>query len=93
LRLLRRRVVRLLSRQRGLRVIVAGRGASQGWALVDTLRQGAKAELKCVVLDTQAPDFGRAIRAVGPDAVVHTTGPFQGLRHHVARACIVAGAH
>ena len=88
-----RRLVERLARQPGLHVIVAGRSAAQGQALVQTLRRFAVSELSCATLDIHTPDLERALQALAPDVVVHTCGPFQGQQYHVAAACIAAGAH
>jgi hypothetical protein len=88
-----RRVVDRLVRQAGLHVIVAGRSAGQGQALVGSLRQLSVSELSHATLDVQAPGFAGDLLTLAPHAVVHTSGPFQGQHYHVARACIAAGAH
>ncbi len=88
-----RRLVERLARQPGLHVIVAGRSAEQGQALVQSLGQSDESEVSCAALDVHASGSARELKALGPDVVVHTCGPFQGQRYHVAEACIAAGAH
>jgi hypothetical protein len=88
-----RRLVERLARQPGLHVIVAGRSAEQGQALVRTLRQCDVSEVSYAALDMHASSLTRELKELEPDVVVHTCGPFQGQRYHVAEACIAAGAH
>jgi hypothetical protein len=88
-----RRLVQRLSRRAGLHVIVAGRSADAGTRLVRSLRECAAAKLGSAVLDASSPSLADDLQRLAPGAVVHTSGPFQGQGHHVARACIAAGAH
>ncbi len=88
-----RRLVERLARSPGLHLIVAGRSAAQGLALADALRGAARAQLSCATLDADAPAFADDLKALAPDITVHTSGPFQGQRYHVAQACMAAGAH
>ncbi|MFZ5548419.1 MAG: saccharopine dehydrogenase NADP-binding domain-containing protein [Pseudomonadota bacterium] len=88
-----RRVVQRLSRHAGFDIVVAGRSATPGEALVQSLRPTASAKLSHTVLDIHAPGLVDGLRHLGPDAVVHASGPFQGQGYGVARACLAAGAH
>ncbi len=88
-----RRLVQRLSRIPGLHVVVAGRSQARGQSLVDELRPHAKAGLSCAALDVDAPHFATALGALAPQAVVHTSGPFQSQDYRVAEACIAADAH
>ena len=88
-----RRLVERLSRLEGLHVTVAGRSRSKGGELVQALRPSARATLSSTTLDALAPDFANQLARLTPDAVVHTSGPFQGQDYRVAMACISAGAH
>lgn len=88
-----RRLVERLARQPGLHIIAAGRSAYQGQRLVETLRQFALAEVSSATLDVHAPGLARELRALAPDVVVHTSGPFQRQQYLIAKACIAAGAH
>jgi saccharopine dehydrogenase-like NADP-dependent oxidoreductase len=66
-------------------------------------RSTEKAEAFAASLDAVHPAHGHALdidgalaeslRAIAPDIVVHTTGPFQAQDHHVARQCIALGYH
>jgi hypothetical protein len=88
-----RRLAQQLSRRGELSVIVAGRSAGSGQALVEALRAGAQAELHSAVLDLHDPAFSEALGRLLPDIVVHASGPFQGQDYRVAQACITCGAH
>ncbi len=88
-----RRLVQRLARQSGLAVTVAGRSLARPRSLVDGLIPTAQAELSAAELDTDAPGWAERLRALAPQVVVNTAGPFQGQDYAVARACIAAGAH
>jgi hypothetical protein len=89
-----RRLVERLVLQPGLEIIVAGRSAAKGEALVrDMASSCAGSPLSNCVLDTQAAGFAQELAALGPRIVVHTAGPFQGQAYDVAKACIAAHAH
>lgn len=86
------RIARALAAERDIELVVAGRDAKAAADFVGTLpRSGAK--LEAAAIDHDAPDFPARLRALKPDLVIHTSGPFQGQSYHVARAAIVAGAH
>jgi hypothetical protein len=87
------RLVERLARLPGLSVTVAGRQTTSAEALVQALRPTAQAELHTAVLDAQSASFERALMSCRPDALVHTSGPFQGQGYHVAQACIRQGVH
>jgi saccharopine dehydrogenase-like NADP-dependent oxidoreductase len=78
------RIVRALTGDSKVELIVAGRRirpAASGTAL----RQE--------VLDIAAPDFGRRVKALEPQLIIHCVGPFQSQDYRIARACLEAGAH
>lgn len=89
-----RRLVERLVLQPGLQIIIAGRSATKGRALVLELTSlSAASPLSSCVLDADDPDLAQELSALRPHVVVHTAGPFQGQDYRVARACIAAGAH
>lgn len=88
-----RRLVERLSLQDGLHVVVAGRSAARGAALVDALRPRARAVLDSVALDALSDEFAATLGRLRVRAVVHASGPFQGQDYRVALACIAAGVH
>ena len=88
-----RRLVERLSRHESLHITVAGRSDAKGMELVQELRPTARAELSSGTFDALAPEFTGQLVRLAPDAVVHTSGPFQGQDYRVAKACISAGAN
>jgi hypothetical protein len=88
-----RHLVERLVADEGLEVVVAGRSLQRSRALCDRLLTTARARLKAVALDIDAPSFEQALGSLAPRAVVHTAGPFTGGDYRVAKACIAARAH
>ncbi len=88
-----RRLVERLSRHEGLHITVAGRSNAKGIELVQALRPSARAELSSATLDALASDFTCQLARLAPNAVLHTSGPFQGQDYRVAKACLSAGAN
>lgn len=90
------RIVRLLAREAGLTVMIAGRDRAQAEALKAQLSQNSAdypARVQALRLDVQSADFPGQLAELGPAVVIHTCGPFQGQDYAVARACIDAGCH
>lgn len=87
------RVVRLLSREAGLDVVVAGRSLDKAHRFINSL--GASlAGLSAIQVDAGSVSGLMAVLEVSnPDAVINTCGPFQGKDYRVAEACIKAGCH
>ncbi len=73
-----------------LRLLIAGRSETKARAFAETLAAVHPAEGH--TLDINA-DIDAALKSIGPDIVIHTTGPFQQQDHRVARACIAQGCH
>jgi short subunit dehydrogenase-like uncharacterized protein len=87
------RLVARLARQSGLHIVVAGRSASAAQALVESLAPGACSSLSHAVVDVMAPGLEDRLKALEVDALIHTSGPFQGQDYRVALACAHAGVH
>ncbi|THC42123.1 saccharopine dehydrogenase NADP-binding domain-containing protein [Massilia sp. Mn16-1_5] len=87
------RLATLLSRQRGLHILVAGRSLTAARALVDKLSPGASSQLEAQAIDIASPALAQTLSALHPGVVIHTAGPFQGQDYRVAAACIEAGTH
>lgn len=86
------RVARALASEPDIHLVVAGRDSGSGASFIGSLgRTGA--ECDAAALDHVAVDFPAKLRALRPNLVVHTSGPFQGQDYHVARAAIGARAH
>ena len=77
------RIVRALSADSAIEVLVAGRRAASGRVT------GAAA----VALDIDTADLAQKLRALSPGLVIHCVGPFQGQDYRVAEASLAAGAH
>ena len=87
------RLVRRLARQGGLEILVGGRSSARAGALVDELGGEGLQGLVPLVLNARDASLADALRRLRPSVVVDASGPFQGLDHHVPRACIDAGVH
>lgn len=87
------RIVRLLAREPGLEVLVAGRHRDSAQALVHALPD-ARARLSAVGVDIRdRAGLARLLATQPTGVVIHTCGPFQGQDHAVAKACLAAGWH
>ncbi len=87
------RIAATLARERGLQLIVAGRSAAKAEAAVAAMqRDGAHAALAAAAFDIDG-DLQAQLRALRPQLVVHTAGPFQRRDYAVARAALDCGAH
>ena len=77
-----------------LHLTIAGRNLASATALADSLiRQAGCQRFRALRIDVLEPGLAEHILASRADAVIHTSGPFQGQGYEVARACIAAGAH
>jgi hypothetical protein len=87
------RLVARLAQQPHLHVIVCGRSEASAHALVKRLSHSAQARLESWAADVDQPTFEQALITLGPNVVVHASGPFQGQDYRVAAACIQARSH
>ena len=87
------RLVRRLARDPALAVVVAGRRLPLAESLVVSLQSTAQAKLHAAALDAQSASFEADLERCRPNAVVHTSGPFQGQGYQVAEACIRQRVH
>lgn len=85
-----RRLVERLALQPGLQIVIGGRSATKGEAVVRELASSSAGLLSSCVLDADAPDFAPEVSTLQAHVVVHTAGPFQGQDYRVARAYIAA---
>lgn len=75
-------------------IFIAGRHQSRASDCCSELNQtGAKAKYEPVVVDINGTDLAERITRLSPDLCIHTSGPFQGQNHRVAKACIEAASH
>jgi saccharopine dehydrogenase-like NADP-dependent oxidoreductase len=86
------RIVRALVGEPQIDLIVAGRDHAQAADLCAKVGSSA-AHCEPLALDHNASDFASSLRALQPNLVIHTSGPFQDQSYHVARATIDVGAH
>lgn len=80
-------IARRLSRDPTLQIVIAGRSVEKAERLASTLDYATAVRLD--VTDDLVP----TLRRIAPDAVIHTSGPFQTQGYGVAEACIEAGCH
>lgn len=73
---------------------MTSRNQKKAQRLVSELRCAGKMyDINASALDQSSPNFEADLRALRPDVVIHTVGPYQGQAYRVARACIDCGAH
>jgi len=70
-----------LSQEPDIKVIIAGRSEEKAKMLAESL------EAEWAVLDIES-NFDESLKAIKPDIVIHTSGPFQERGYDVAEACI-----
>lgn len=73
-----------------IQLLIGGRAKAKAQAFAARLGGANPAEGHAIDIDG---DLGAALDRTSPDIVVHTTGPFQGQDHRVARASIAQGCH
>lgn len=83
-------IARMLAREAGIQLIIAGRNAEKAKALAAELSTTYPAE--AVVLDIHH-ELAASLARIRPHVVVHTSGPYQGQGYAVAEACIRQGCH
>ncbi len=89
-----RRICRRLIGEPNSRLVVTSRSEDKAQKLVSALQAGtANYQIEAAALDQTSADFETNLRALNPDVVIHTAGPYQGQDYRVARACIHCGAH
>jgi len=83
-------IARSLAPDPNISLLIGGRSQARADAFAASLKAFHPAS-GCMV-DIQS-DIESRLREIGPNVVIHTTGPFQAQDHRVARAAIAAGAH
>jgi Saccharopine dehydrogenase NADP binding domain len=83
-------IARSLAGEDDLQLVIAGRSPEKARAFA--ARLGAANPAAAAALDITS-GFADSLVALGPDIVVHTTGPFQGQNYAVAEAAIARGCH
>ncbi|CAM3789749.1 saccharopine dehydrogenase NADP-binding domain-containing protein [Parendozoicomonas haliclonae] len=89
-----KRIAESLCKLSNITLLLAGRNSSKAEQLCRALhQQGARATLQAAALDISDPFFSDRLKALSPDLLIHTGGPFQGQDYRVPEACITAGCH
>ena len=75
-------------------VIIAGRNLKKAQQLCLELANTAGGNApEAAMLDIFSLQFVEQLKALAPDLVIHTGGPFQGQDYRVPEACITVGSH
>lgn len=84
------RIARALSVDSGIRLVLAGRDRGRAMALAEGLSSRSR-EHQGIDIDVGDDGLAERLRAIGPNLVIHASGPFQGRPYDVARACLATG--
>ncbi len=91
------RIVAELARETGWTLLLGGRTVSslsaRAAALAASSAPKVAARVEIAAIDVDDVALADRLRALTPDLVIHTAGPFQGSDYRVARASLAAGAH
>ncbi|MEH6800875.1 MAG: saccharopine dehydrogenase NADP-binding domain-containing protein [Halopseudomonas sabulinigri] len=88
-----KRIVTSLCGSPDITLIIAGRNLAKAEALRQSLNKETNAQLTTAELDIHSPTLVEQLRALQPDLLIHTGGPFQGQDYRVPEACIAVGCH
>lgn len=89
-----KRIAENLSMLDDITLLIAGRNIQKSQQLCEKLTtKGANGTLEAVVIDIYSPHFVEDLKALSPDLLIHTGGPFQGQDYRVPEACITVGSH
>lgn len=88
-----KRIVTSLCGSPDITLIIAGRNRAKAEALRQSLNKETNAQLTTAELDIHSPTLVEQLRALQPDLLIHTGGPFQGQDYRVPEACIAVGCH
>ena len=83
-------IAKALAGDAEIRLLIAGRSYESAVRFIAGLKTVNKAEPHMIDING---DIGAALAHMNPHIVIHTSGPFQSQKHHVARACISYGCH
>lgn len=83
-------IARALAADPNISLLIGGRSQEKSDAFAGELDSLHAAQGRRIDIDD---DVAARLSEIGPDIVIHTTGPFQTQDHRVARAAIAAGAH
>ena len=88
-----KRIAEGLCHLEDVEILVVGRSLDKAQRLVDELLKSSKARLSPINFNVFHSNFEKWIVELSPYLVIHTSGPFQGQKYQVPKACIKAGAH
>lgn len=92
-----KRIAASLSQLSNATVMIAGRDLQKAQQLCDELADAGTGTdspaPEAVALDIFSPQFAAELKALAPNLLIHTGGPFQGQDYRVPEACIAAGCH
>ncbi|UTW46688.1 saccharopine dehydrogenase NADP-binding domain-containing protein [bacterium SCSIO 12696] len=83
-------IAKRLATDANRQLIIAGRSLEKAQALIADMEAANQPE--AIALDIHQ-NLEQSLQAIKPNIVIHTSGPFQGQGHDVAKACIQCGAH
>ena len=83
-------IARALAADPNIELLIAGRSQAKADAFAASLEAANQASGCIIDIDR---DVESQLRDIGPDILIHTTGPFQTQDHRVARAAIATGVH
>lgn len=84
------RICRALSRDKSIRLLVAGHNLERARHAAHQLGLGHEHALE---VDATADDLALQLRRAQVETIIHAAGPFQGQDYHVVHAAISAGAN
>ena len=88
------RICKRLLTEPNCKLIVTSRSIEKAKRLVSTLQGNhSSLDIEAASLDQSSPGFEADLRALNPELVIHTAGPYQGQDYKVARSCIACGSH
>ena len=90
-----KRIAENLSVLENITILIAGRNEKKAQQLCQELglQEGANAVLEAAAIDLDKSQLIDELKALSPDLVIHTGGPFQGQDYRVAEACIAIKSH
>lgn len=89
-----KRICSSLGNDETLSLVVAGRNLNKAQRYCEILCEQFKhLDATPAAVDITHPELTSSLRALKPNLVIHTSGPFQGQSYNVVKACIELGAH
>jgi hypothetical protein len=83
-------IARALAVDPNISLLIGGHSKTRADAFANSLQAANPAAGCAIDIDK---DVEAQLREIGPDVIVHATGPFQAQDHRVARTAIAVGAH